>query len=149
MVQVKTTKLGEFEKYSHVLISLRVPYKIETDRVESADFPIEEIEVLNLPPFSHRGFRTQKESQLIIKITQDTTIIRCLPIQLFSYARTYDQALNSFKSLLIDYYTSLKRRKRTLGKNLLRELEYLESIIVNEKTKPRKDLQKQIRFNSY
>ena len=142
-------RLTRPQGYCAVLTSFRVPYDNSAKRVKAGAFPIEEVETLNLLPFSRRGYRTTREIAILVRVTKDTTIVRASSINLFAYARSYGQALDSFKSLLIDYYVSLRRRKRTLGKNLLQDLEYLNDIIVHEKTNPRKNLQKEAAPESY
>lgn len=142
-------RLTKPQGYHAVRAIFRIRYDNPTRRVKAEAFPIERIEALKLQPFSRRGYRTTREIPIVVKVTKDTTIVRASSIQLFTYARTYNQALNDFRYLLIDYYTSLKRRKRTLGKNLAQELAYLDTIITHEKTNPRKSLQKEASSESY
>jgi len=97
---------------------------------------VETIEVISLPPFQCGRYRVGDHIGLVVKISEENVIIKSVRPQLFSYADTYYGALENFKSLLVDYYKKLRRRRKTLGANLKCELEYLESIIttVHEKT---------------
>jgi len=139
MTQLLTTQLIGHQAYSPFLKSFVLSYTktFYKERVEWAQeltFTKHENKILKVmvEPFTHGGFRTTQDIECLLKITQRSVIIRCLPVHTFSYGHSYREALDNFKSLLIDYYKHLKARRKTLGKNLLEELEYLETIIMQK-----------------
>lgn len=117
-------------------MSPRIRYVTPARKVQAEFFPVETIDVINLPPFRCGRYRVGDHIGLVVKTSEENVIIRSVRPQLFSYADTYYGALENFKSLLVDYYKKLRRRRKTLGANLKRDLEYLESIItpIHEKT---------------
>lgn len=134
MIDQFSTESLNIVGYSPIYISPEVSYKSPTIRVEAEMFPVEEVIVQTLQTFSHREYETTKEIDIVVRITEENVIIRCLPVRIFTYSDSYYGAIENFKSLLIDYYEDLRKREKTLAKNLLEELKYLKGVISATKT---------------
>lgn len=133
MSRLPSVKETDIEKYGAVLSTVRITYNkslYEAESATSKSLPIEQVEFRNLRPFSYRRYRTMKDVELMVRITDRNVIIRCLPLHIFTYADTYYGAIENLKTLLIDYYNDLRKDRKNLAKNLLQDLEYLENLIV-------------------
>jgi hypothetical protein len=123
------TETETLRRYVPLLMSSKALYEVPERRAKPIILPEEIVSVFTLPEFSYKRFTIKERIEVVARITEENVIIRCLPLHIFTYASTVDGALKNFKSLLIDYYRDLKKRKKTLGKNLRQELEYLERIV--------------------
>lgn len=112
-----------------ILLGIVYDRSLYDSRSKAKVSPIEEVERMNLPPFFYENYRTTKHIPIVVTRSEENVIIDCIPLSIFTYADTYYGAVENFKSLLIDYYNHLQKRKKKLAKNLLADLEYLKEVI--------------------
>lgn len=130
MAQRRIKQSTESGDYQQAVVCLGIGYdeSFYDSGLSSPVVPIEEVQVRELPPFRYKGYKTVEPIEVIVRITQDNVIIRCSRVHIFTYANNYYSALENIKSLLIDYYIHLKKSKKNLARNLVKDLEYLENV---------------------